>query len=100
MSADHVPPLPPRFSGLSDEELLAALDVLADDVQGAKARYDQLLADRLAVFGELADRGITQKRISEHAKVTPMAVAFVLRPPERRRSKPKAATKKRVRKSA
>lgn len=101
MAADHVPPLPSRFSGLSDEELLDALEVLADDTAGAKARYDQLLADRLAVFGELSDRGVTQKAMAERAKVTPMAVAFVLRPPERRRSTPgKAKPKKRTKKTA
>lgn len=84
-SAAHVPPLPRKLARASDEVLLARLEEIAAE----RERLDALLNERLAIFGALVERGVTHVKIASHAKVTKMAVAFALRPPETRRGKAK-----------
>lgn len=98
----HIPKLPVKYRKLDEAGLLDALGVIADDVEGARARLDGLLDERLAVMGALAERGVSNRVMAERMNVTQWAVAFALRPPERKRGRKtaKTAAKKAAAKSA
>jgi hypothetical protein len=72
---------------LTNDDLLTLLAKLAADIGDTQETEKRLLAQRNAVFAELAGRGVTQVEMARHAGITPMAVAFALRPPERKRGK-------------
>lgn len=70
--------------------LLATLPTLADEIVVQQAAQDERFAQRLAMFRRLTELGVTQSRIAEAAKVTPMAVSYALGAEAR---KAKGATK-------
>jgi hypothetical protein len=89
----HVPPLPERFAGMSDAELLAALPTITEDLAGARAREKQLLQDRLAILWVLSDHGVTHREMAGPAGVAAVSIAYSLRAPDRKRPAKKAKPK-------
>lgn len=58
--------------------LLAELERLADEITVEATAQEERFARRLAIFRRLTDKAVTQARIAEAAKITPMAVSYAL----------------------
>jgi hypothetical protein len=78
---------PKATAKASDAELLDLLTTIAAAYRDTQSSGKELLARRNEVFAELVGRGVTQVEMARRAGITPMAVAFALRPPERKRAK-------------
>lgn len=76
------------------DALLVELGRLADDIAVAATAQDERYARRLALYQRLIDgKGVTQAKVAAAAKVTPMAVSYVLQQ-ERKRREAKGAKRK------
>lgn len=79
-----------------DEEAIALLDMLpslADEIVVEQTAQDERFARRLSIFLRLTEKGVTQSRIADAAKITPMAVSYALGAHRRKQETAKSAAR-------